>query len=488
MSTFHDLLIRLGMDSSGFHKGVDDAEKKAANLGAMIKKTIGTIAIGAIVTKGFFELAGAIEDCVSAAIPLEGIQQSFDGLTASFEGGSKKMLKSLQESSYGMIKQSDLMKSFNTAASLVSKDFAQQLPDAMKYLSKVSAATGQDMNFMMDSLVKGVGRMSPMILDNLGIQVDLASATKRAAEMFGVEESALSKTQQQAGMMAIVLEKLETNTAAMPEVAGTAAQSFAALKVNISNLKEEIGMKLLPVFTAVTNGLTDWISSPAGQKSIDTFIGWVEQVVGDENSGITGIVTRLMNGNIRGALELAFGSDVADWVMRVSDSLKAIGLNLDGITNKAPGTTNVFTILAGAANILGTALESVLLALEGITSIIAAVATGSSIQPIQDKAAEFINRTFPNLPKGPSLYNAPPSYATPAGGWGRASGGPVLAGSSYMVGEHGIEMFTPGVSGSITPNNKLNNGVDMEALLRAVGIDYDRLAHIVSDAVMQVAR
>lgn len=482
MSTLQDLLVKLGIDSADYNKGLNDAEKKASSFSSTIKKVIGGIAIGAAVVKGVHELAGAIEDCVTAAIPLEGIQQSFDGLTASFEGGSKKMLKSLQESSYGMIKQSDLMKSFNTAASLVSVDFAQQLPDAMKYLSKVSAATGQDMNFMMDSLVKGVGRMSPMILDNLGIQVDLASATKRAAEMYGVEESALSKTQQQAGMMAIVLEKLETNTAAMPEVAGTAAQSFAALKVNISNLKEEIGMKLLPVFTAVTNGLTDWISSPAGQKSIDTFIGWVEQVVGDENSGITGIVTRLMNGNIRGALELAFGTDVADWVMRVSDSLKAIGLNLDGITNKAPGTTNVFTILAGAANILGTALESVLLALEGITSIISSVATGSSIQPIQDKAAEFINKTFPNIPTGPSLYKPPDR------GWGRASGGSVLAGESYMVGEHGIEVFTPGVSGSITPNNKLNNAVDMEALLRAVGIDYDRLAIIMRDAVMQVAR
>ena len=31
-------------------------------------------------------------------------------------------------------------------------------------------------------------------------------------------------------------------------------------------------------------------------------------------------------------------------------------------------------------------------------------------------------------------------------------GGPVMAGSSYLVGERGPELFTPGRSGFITPN------------------------------------
>jgi len=40
----------------------------------------------------------------------------------------------------------------------------------------------------------------------------------------------------------------------------------------------------------------------------------------------------------------------------------------------------------------------------------------------------------------------------------RASGGPVARGSSYIVGEKGPELFTPGASGSITPNNALGGG------------------------------
>jgi len=38
---------------------------------------------------------------------------------------------------------------------------------------------------------------------------------------------------------------------------------------------------------------------------------------------------------------------------------------------------------------------------------------------------------------------------------GRASGGPVNFGQAYLVGERGPELFMPGRSGSIMPNNKL---------------------------------
>lgn len=41
---------------------------------------------------------------------------------------------------------------------------------------------------------------------------------------------------------------------------------------------------------------------------------------------------------------------------------------------------------------------------------------------------------------------------------GRAVGGPVVGGQSYMVGEKGPELFTPGNSGNITKNSQLGGG------------------------------
>jgi SLT domain-containing protein len=41
---------------------------------------------------------------------------------------------------------------------------------------------------------------------------------------------------------------------------------------------------------------------------------------------------------------------------------------------------------------------------------------------------------------------------------GRALGGPVTGGRSYIVGEQGPEVYTPGAAGNITPNNQLGGG------------------------------
>jgi len=43
---------------------------------------------------------------------------------------------------------------------------------------------------------------------------------------------------------------------------------------------------------------------------------------------------------------------------------------------------------------------------------------------------------------------------------GRAGGGPVTAGTPYMVGEKGPELFVPGASGSIVPNNRMSGSSD----------------------------
>ena len=65
---------------------------------------------------------------------------------------------------------------------------------------------------------------------------------------------------------------------------------------------------------------------------------------------------------------------------------------------------------------------------------------------------------------------------TQAGIPGMASGGPVMGGSSYIVGEKGPELFTPGSSGTITPNGAMggNNitinvqGADPNAVVQAL--------------------
>lgn len=54
----------------------------------------------------------------------------------------------------------------------------------------------------------------------------------------------------------------------------------------------------------------------------------------------------------------------------------------------------------------------------------------------------------------------------------RESGGPVRSGGSYLVGERGPELFTPGRSGTITSNNLMKSGGQQEVAVR-VYVDND---------------
>ena len=51
----------------------------------------------------------------------------------------------------------------------------------------------------------------------------------------------------------------------------------------------------------------------------------------------------------------------------------------------------------------------------------------------------------------------------------KAEGGPVRGGGSYIVGERGPELFSPGVSGMITPNNALGGSVNVSVNVDASG-------------------
>ena len=42
-----------------------------------------------------------------------------------------------------------------------------------------------------------------------------------------------------------------------------------------------------------------------------------------------------------------------------------------------------------------------------------------------------------------------------------ADGGPAKAGKSYIVGEKGPELFTPGVSGTVSPNSSLGGSTNI---------------------------
>lgn len=300
MSTLATLVVKLTADTGAFQR---DMEKGAGSVGRMVSsvksnvQSLGKVAIGGMAVVGGAALAGglALGKLAKDAAELETVEKAFAGIAEASGSSQAEMIRNLEEGSAGMVSQRELMLTYNKAAQLVGTTFANQLPEAMEYLQKVAGATGQDMGFLLESLTVGVGRLSPMILDNLSIQVSLAEATAMASEMFGVEAEELTKAQQQAGMMAVTLEKLKENTAAMPSVADSAAAGVARMGARFQNLKDRIGLAVLPVFNllmGILGKLMDKFLPPIQrfleEKLVPIFMklaGGVESFIGNLANG-----------------------------------------------------------------------------------------------------------------------------------------------------------------------------------------------------------
>ena len=68
-----------------------------------------------------------------------------------------------------------------------------------------------------------------------------------------------------------------------------------------------------------------------------------------------------------------------------------------------------------------------------------------------------------------SLLSSLPGGLGKAFGGGAANGGPIKGGKTYLVGERGPELFTPGVSGMVTPNHALGGGTSIVVNVDASG-------------------
>lgn len=70
---------------------------------------------------------------------------------------------------------------------------------------------------------------------------------------------------------------------------------------------------------------------------------------------------------------------------------------------------------------------------------------------------------------------------------GRATGGPVTGGTSYVVGENGPEIFTPGAYGRITPNGQIGGGMSI-VITGNTFLGKEDVAREISDQIMKELR
>lgn len=198
----------------------------------------------------FGELIGKAAAKVSD-FAAEGINmaESADGVIHAFRQlDEPALLGNLRKATKGTVSDIELMK-----AAVKARDFNIPLEDLGKYLSFAqlkAQQTGQSLDYMVDSIVTGLGRKSPMILDNLGLS---------AAEIS-------EKTKETGDFMKGVASIVEKNLAQAGETYISAADRAAQKTTTLQNKQLELGEALLPlkeeaseVFGSMKMGIMDCI-------------------------------------------------------------------------------------------------------------------------------------------------------------------------------------------------------------------------------------
>lgn len=190
-------------------------------LGTMATKLAGLLGQQASKLKDF-----ALE---SARAGVEMAEQA-DGVTKAFNAmDNPNLLDNLRKATKGTVNDVQLM-----TAAVQANDFRIPLEDLGKYLEFAqlkAQQTGQSVDYMTNSIVTGLGRKSPMILDNLGIS---------AAEIS-------EKTKETGDFMKAVAEIVDTQLAAAGETYISAADRSAQKTVELQNAQKALGDEILPL-------------------------------------------------------------------------------------------------------------------------------------------------------------------------------------------------------------------------------------------------
>jgi len=115
------------------------------------------------------------------------------------------------------------------------------------------------------------------------------------------------------------------------------------------------------------------------------------------------------------------------------------------------------------------------------------------VQGLADDIARMILRTAITEPLGQAIGGAIGGIL-PFGG-ARQHGGPVSAGSAYLVGEQGPELFVPGTSGSVSPGGGVTvnyspviQAIDTRSGLQFLGQHAGAIVGLVNNAARRRGR
>lgn len=321
---------------------IDNVKTK---LGSMVPsaQTVQTALKG--VGVAFTAVAGAMVTFAEKAGRFEGVKKSFNSLAASQGQDAKAMLANMKELSRGTVSDMKLMEQANNALLLGLP--VDRFGDMLKVAQTASVATGQSMDFMLNSIVTGLGRGSKLMLDNLGILVNVEKANKDYANAMGIVGRELTDNEKKQAFVNAALETGLENAEKLGSGNLTLSQSMDVLKSNLDNFTIVMGQAAAPAVSFFTQKLSTLFSEAnkgTTESTLETFfmnvgkaatVAWnifefVGKQIGTVLAGIGGALTNLIEGNFRAAWDNA-KLIVTETGENIKSTWNNVGAELDAI-------------------------------------------------------------------------------------------------------------------------------------------------------------
>ena len=187
-------------------------------------------------------------------------KSSFESLMRSV-GLSTGILDQLKASAGGTMTELQLMQQTNTALAGASGDLATEMGAALPKLLEAGRAAALlnpslgDANFMFQSLITGIKRGSPMLIDNTGITLKIGEATDAYAASIGKSVTELTAQERS---IAILRGTLEGADRLIEQTGGNLdgmSTSASKLKTAWMELKTTLGEELAPTTSGIQGAI-----------------------------------------------------------------------------------------------------------------------------------------------------------------------------------------------------------------------------------------
>jgi len=231
MSLLSNLIVRIRGDKTQLDSTLKGAESSLGRFGGAIKKVGGMIAAAFSVAA----IASFTKNIIGLASQTEGVKAAFDRLN------NPGLLTALRAATRGTVSDLQLMTKAIQAQNF--KIPLSQLATYFEFATKRAIQTGESVDYLVDSIITGIGRKSVLVMDNLGISaVQLQKEVERTGDFATA-----------AGNI------IRSELTSMGEVADTTATKVASIKTAFENIKTGIGLKITesPLF----QGLTNWVNN-----------------------------------------------------------------------------------------------------------------------------------------------------------------------------------------------------------------------------------